>query len=83
MNYLPIGSVVTLRGGSQPLMIYGRKQINTENNTEWDYIACMYPEGSLGDEYTVFFDHEDIQNLLFKGFETRIDLEMQKILNQS
>ena len=81
MNYLPIGSVVTLRGGSQPVMIYGRKQKNMKNNTTWDYVACMYPEGNIGDEYTIFFDGEDIANVLFKGFQTKIDIEMQKLLD--
>ncbi len=82
MNYLPIGSVVSRPGGSQPLMIYGRKQINTKDDTQWDYVACMYPEGSIGDEYTIFFDRDDIEQVIFKGFQTKIDLEMQKILNQ-
>ncbi len=80
MNYLPIGSVVTLQGGSQPIMIYGRKQID-ENDGEWDYLACMYPEGNLGEKYNVFFDHKDIENVLFKGYDTVIDREMQKFLN--
>ena len=81
MNYLPIGSVVTLHGGGQPIMIYGRKQKNMKNNTIWDYVACMYPEGNIGDEYTIFFDNEDIANVLFKGFQTKIDIEMQKLLD--
>lgn len=83
MNYLPIGSVVTIKGGSQPIMIYGRKQINEKNNTQWDYVACMYPEGNLGDNYNVFFDNEDIDKLFFTGFKTAIDAEMQRLLIQS
>lgn len=82
MNYLPIGSVVTLRGGSQPLMVFGRKQINADRNTQWDYVACLYPEGNIGDAYNVFFDAEDIQDVLFVGYQAKIDLEMQKLLNQ-
>ena len=83
MKYLPIGSVITLRGGSQPIMIYGRRQTNEQNNTDWDYVACMYPEGYIGDEYTVFFDNEDIDKILFTGFQTKIDFEMQKLLNKN
>jgi len=41
----------------------------------------MYPEGNIGDEYTIFFDNEDIANVLFKGFQTKIDIEMQKLLD--
>ncbi len=81
MNYLPIGSIITLKGGSQPLMIFGRKQINADHDTQWDYVACLYPEGNIGDEYNVFFDREDIKDVLFVGYQTKIDIEMQRLLN--
>ena len=80
MGYLPIGSVITLQGGSQPLMIYGRKQVNADRHTNWDYVACLYPEGNIGDVYNVFFDKEDIERVLFVGYQTRIDTEMQRLL---
>ena len=49
MKYYPIGTVVTLKGGNRPIMIYGRKQIQEQTGKEWDYVACLYPEGNLGD----------------------------------
>ena len=57
MNYLPIGTVVTLVNGTKPIMIYGRKQMQEGNDRIWDYVACLYPEGNLGDRYNVFFQH--------------------------
>ena len=83
MKYLPIGSVVVLNNGGQPVMIYGRKQIQQQNEILWDYVACLYPEGNLGEEYNVFFNNEDINQILFTGFQTQIELQMQKILNKS
>lgn len=82
MKYLPIGSVVALGDGSQPVMIYGRKQINSDTNVEWDYVGCLYPEGNLGEEYNVFFNIEDIKQTLFIGFQTRIDMQLQEMLNR-
>ncbi|MBR5543242.1 MAG: DUF4176 domain-containing protein [Oscillospiraceae bacterium] len=83
MNFLPIGSVVILNDGSQPVMIYGRKQINTNDGKAWDYVGCLYPEGNLGDEYNVFFNNEDIGEILFVGFQTKIELQLQEILNRA
>ena len=42
----PIGSVVKLRNGIRPLMIFGIKQTNLETNEEYDYIGVLYPEGN-------------------------------------
>ena len=38
-EYLPIGSVVRLFGGTKKLMIYGRKQIQSGANKKWDYVG--------------------------------------------
>lgn len=40
-EWLPIGSVVVLKGGNKPLMIYGRKQFNSRTGHEFDYVACF------------------------------------------
>ena len=61
MKYYPIGTVVTLKDGDRPIMIYGRKQIQEDTNYIWDYVACLYPEGNLGDDYNIFFQHEEIE----------------------
>ena len=82
MSYLPIGTVVTLINGTKTIMIYGRKQMQEGNNRIWDYVACLYPEGNLGDEYNVFFQHEEIQNVYHYGMESPDEDKMQAILNK-
>ena len=46
-------------------MIYGRKQKHLESNKEYDYIACLYPEGNLRADKCVFFNNEDIAERLY------------------
>ena len=68
---LPIGTVVLLKKAKKPLMIFGIKQIGQEEHTkEYDYIGVLYPEGNVGTEFQYLFDHEDIDQILFKGYET-------------
>lgn len=69
-NLLPIGSVVTLRGGFKKLMITGVK-IAKEDNPEkfYDYIGVFYPEGFVGAESNFLFDHNDINDIVFRGYE--------------
>jgi len=82
MKYLPIGTVVTLVNGTKPIMIYGRKQLQQGNKKIWDYVACLYPEGNLGDEYNVFFQHEEIKNVYHYGMESTDESRLQEILNR-
>ena len=82
MKYLPIGTVVTLVNGTKPIMIYGRKQMQEGNENIWDYVACLYPEGNIGDEYNIFFQHEEIGSIYHYGFESSDEEKMQEILNR-
>ena len=48
-------------------MIYGRKQKHLESNKEYDYIACLYPEGNLRADKCVYFNNEDIAEIIHRG----------------
>lgn len=68
-NLLPIGSVVLLKGGSKKLMITGVKPVSSESpDTVYDYIGVVYPEGYLSSEYNFLFNHEDINDIIFTGY---------------
>jgi hypothetical protein len=83
MKYYPIGTVVILKGGNRPLMIYGRKQIQASSNLIWDYVACLYPEGNLGEEYNIFFQQEEIEKVLHIGYRSPYEDKMLKVLEAS
>ncbi len=48
MKYYPIGTVVTLKNGDRPILIYGRKQVQADTNLLWDYVACLYRKETWG-----------------------------------
>jgi len=81
--YYPIGTVVSLVGGDRPLMIFGRQILQATTNTHWDYVACLYPEGYLGDDYNIFFQHEEVARVLHGGWISEYDCEMQKMIRQA
>lgn len=68
-DLLPIGSVIWLKNAEHALMIYGVKQQNLETGEEYDYIGVLYPEGNMGENTQFLFMHEDIEKVVFKGFE--------------
>ncbi|WP_339177687.1 DUF4176 domain-containing protein [Oceanobacillus sp. FSL W7-1293] len=95
-SLLPNGTIVLLKGGNKRLMIYGRKQLVTdeemenlqteeEENTEqqmYDYIGVPYPEGYISQEYTYVFNHADIIDIVSHGYEDEEEEKFQKILRQ-
>ncbi|MBE5942193.1 MAG: DUF4176 domain-containing protein [Lachnospiraceae bacterium] len=66
---LPIGSIIWLRDAQKPLMIFGIRQTNLDNNVEYDYIGVLYPEGNMGVSSQFMFNHDDIEKVVFRGFE--------------
>lgn len=68
-KYLPIGSVVLLKNGRKKIMIYGRKQMHVETGEEWDYLACLYPEGNINEEFMYLFNHDQIYKVYYLGYE--------------
>jgi hypothetical protein len=79
-KYLPIGSVVLLNEGQKRVMIYGRKQQQLATGTVWDYVACLYPEGNVNDEFTFLFNHDQIDRVFFIGFQDEDEFAFQKKL---
>lgn len=66
---LPIGSVVRLQGGTKRVMIIGIRQTSPEDQKTYDYLAVLYPEGNMGTEYQMLFDHEAVEEICFRGYE--------------
>ena len=78
-DLLPIGTVALIKGIVQPVMIYGRMQQQVDQEEKvWEYVACPYPQGHISDETNVFFNHDQIQQVIFKGFES----EGEKIMKE-
>ena len=69
VNYLPLGSVVVIKGGVKKFMVVARGlEVKVgDKKTYFDYGACMYPEGMIGDQM-MYFQHEDIVKIIFNGF---------------
>lgn len=76
---LPIGSVVLLNNGTKRVMIYGIKQMDHTTETEYDYIGVLYPEGNIGEVAQFLFDHENIEQVFFRGYE---DPERDQFIDQ-
>ena len=66
-NYLPLGSVVLLKGAKKKVMIIGRSQIC--DDATYDYSAVLFPEGYLNKDQMFVFNNEDIDVLYYVGMQ--------------
>ena len=66
---LPLGSVVILKGNVKKMMIIARLiALPVKGQVyRFDYGACLYPEGMVGDNL-IYFNQEDIFKVVQEGY---------------
>lgn len=82
-KYLPIGTVVLLKGGRKRAMITGFCSVAQENQEKiYDYSGCVYPEGYLSSNQVCLFDHDQIEKIFFLGYEDEEEKAFKDKLNK-
>ncbi len=82
-EFLPVGSVVLLKGGNKRIMICGRIQAQADTNVIYDYSACYYPEGIIDTSAMFFFNRDAIETVYFRGYEDQEELDYRSnVLDQ-
>jgi hypothetical protein len=83
-RFLPIGTVVMLKGGKKRLMITGFCAVpETDLNKIFDYSGCLYPEGFLTSKQTALFNHEQIETVFAVGFSDIEEQSFKERLNKA
>ena len=94
-KFLPIGSVVKIKGEKQLLMITSycifpngkmfengkEKEITAE--TMLEYGACTYPEGIMSSEVIYGFNHDQIEEICFLGYKTDSSDKLSDLLKEN
>lgn len=79
-KFLPIGSVLLLKGATKKVMITGYCSAIPENPEKtYDYVGCLFPEGNLAGSDVVLFDHEQIGTIVHSGL---VDEEFNTLNNE-
>ncbi len=69
-DYLPIGTIVLLKGGKKKLMIPGFYVSAEGYNETFDYCACLYPEGVISSKENGVFNHDQIEQVIYRGYDS-------------
>ena len=89
-DLLPVGSVVLLKNAQKKIVVIGLMPVkHTESGQDvtYDYIGVPYPEGYIGQESAMLFNHESIEEMTFIGYsdnERAIMIEaIQKLVDKT
>lgn len=90
-KFLPIGTVVLLKGGKRELMItsycimpsgdvYDKNGKVDVTGQVFDYGACFYPEGMVTSDQLFAFNHEQIERVCYMGYKTQQQTDVSNML---
>lgn len=69
-QFLPLGTIVSLKDSDKKLLIIGVHQKSVSNNSDilYDYCACLHPYGYVNSEDIFLFNNEKIDKIYFQGY---------------
>ncbi len=83
-KYLPLGSVVLMKGGKKRIMVTGYAVKAPETGDRiWDYIGCLWPEGMITPDKNLLFDHKDIQQIFAIGYSDDEQKRFMSVLDKA
>ena len=81
-KYLPLGTVVLLKGGIKKLMITGFMCLDPDNSEIiYDYSGCVYPEGFVSYNQIGLFNHDQIEEVCYMGLVNDEEKNFKESLN--
>lgn len=83
INYLPLGSVVIIKGNVRKSLVIARGLVTMigDGCKFFDYGGAMYPEGLVGDKI-LYFNHKDIAKIIHEGYKDDEDTMMVENINE-
>lgn len=93
-RFLPIGTVVLLKGGKKELMImsyciipsgdvYDKNGKVDVGDSVFDYGGCAYPEGMITSDQLFAFNHNQIDKICYRGYQTDKQKELSDALEKA
>lgn len=82
-KYLPIGTVVMLKGGQKRAMITGFCSFEDDKKEKiYDYTGCLYPEGIISHKQILLFNHDQIEKIFHLGLVDDEEKQFKEKLNE-
>lgn len=78
IGWLPLGSIVMLRGERLPRMVVARMVGDAREGVPHEYAGCLYPLGDVDDEHRRYFDGDDVESVAFLGYKGAAEVDFER-----
>ncbi len=68
-TYLPVGSVVLLKGATKKVVVLGYAVKEDGEDKIWDYLGAPFPTGVIKSDMNLLFDKEQIEEVVHVGYK--------------
>ena len=84
-HILPLGTVLKVKKGKGELMVAGRAQLYNNQGVigYFDYAAIRYPQGLASNSDFLFFNDEDIEEVIFEGYRSEQEIAFAESYEES
>ena len=83
LTFLPVGSVVRLKGGERNVIIIGYTPMEKGKTQMWDYLGGMWPTGVITSDRNLLFNRDQIEEVIFEGFTNEEELDFRTKLEKA
>ncbi len=83
LTFLPVGSVVRLKGGKMNILITGYAPVERTKDKVWDYLGAIWPTGVIKSDQNLLFNRDQIEEVIFKGYSDEVELDFRVKVEQS
>lgn len=83
-KFLPIGSVVMLKGGEKRVMVIGYLPMPDDDDLDkiYDYVGCIYPEGLISTDEILVFNHDQVDKVYSIGYKDEEEEKFQESIKE-
>lgn len=82
-KYLPVGSIVKLKGATRKVVVIGFAIIEDGSSKPWDYLGCAYPIGVISNDKNLLFNIDQIEKVVSEGYSDEEDKRFRKELEET
>ena len=83
LTFLPLGSVVRLKGGKLRIAVIGSTPIEKGKTEVWDYLGAVWPMGVITSDNNLLFNRDQIEEVVFEGFTDSAEVEFRTKLEKA
>ncbi|MBQ8534094.1 MAG: DUF4176 domain-containing protein [Bacilli bacterium] len=83
LTFLPLGSVVRLKGGKLRIAVIGYTPIEKGKTEVWDYLGAVWPMGVITSDNNLLFNRDQIEEVVFEGFTDSAEIEFRTKLEKA